>query len=62
MLAMVPTPVLAVLLLFPISAASEAHKAEEERRIKAEGDEAQKVSSKLYYVSTTDCAALLSVV
>jgi len=53
MLAMVPQPVLAVLLLFPISAASEQHKQEEERRITAQGADAQKVSPKLYYMKQT---------
>lgn len=53
MLSMVPTPVLAVLLLFPISAASEAHKREEDAKIQATGDAAQKVSDNLYYMKQT---------
>ena len=53
MLAMVPTPVLAVLLLFPISDASEAHKDAETARILATGADAQKVSPNLYYMKQT---------
>jgi ubiquitin carboxyl-terminal hydrolase L3 len=53
MLGMVPTPVLAVLLLFPISEASEAHKNEEEARILATGDAAQKVAPSLWYTKQT---------
>ena len=53
MLGMVPTPVLAVLLLFPISEASEAHKSEEEARILATGDAAQKVAPTLWYTKQT---------
>jgi hypothetical protein len=50
MLGMVPQPVLAVLLLFPISDASEAHKETEKEKIVATGDAAQKVSPNLYYM------------
>lgn len=53
MLSMVPAPVLAVLLLFPISEASEAHKEEEKAKIVATGDATQKVSEKLYYMKQT---------
>ena len=45
---MVPQPVLAVLLLFPISDASEAYKREEEARIAA-----QRTSPKLYWMKQT---------
>lgn len=50
MLGMVPQPVLAVLLLFPISEASEAHKENEKAKITATGDAAQKVSPNLYWM------------
>lgn len=47
---MVPTPVLAVLLLFPISDASEAHKDAEKAGILAKADSNSK---KLYYMKQT---------
>lgn len=46
LLAMVPRPVLAVLLLFPISEASERHRAEEAKQRQA-------VSDKVYFVEQT---------
>lgn len=48
LLAMVPQPVLAVLLLFPISEASEKHKADEEATLAS-----QRVSPHLYYTKQT---------
>lgn len=53
MLGLVPSPVLAVLLLFPISPASEAFKREEDARITLKGDAAQVVSDNLYYMKQT---------
>ncbi|GMH32554.1 hypothetical protein BSKO_00388 [Bryopsis sp. KO-2023] len=50
LLAMVPQPVLAVLLLFPITEESEKAKNEEEARISRDG---QEVSSNLYYMKQT---------
>lgn len=47
LLGMVPQPVYAVLLLFPISEASEGHKDEEEEKIKQQG---QKVSPAVYHI------------
>ncbi|RYY84695.1 hypothetical protein EON63_08690 [archaeon] len=47
---MVPKPVLGVLLLFPISESSEAHRREEDARIQREG---QMVSPKVYYMKQT---------
>eukprot|EP00753_Platysulcus_tardus_P010840 PLAT3102.1.p2 GENE.PLAT3102.1~~PLAT3102.1.p2 ORF type:complete len:266 (+),score=146.76 PLAT3102.1:42-839(+) len=49
-LGMVPKPVKAVMLLFPIKEASEAYKAEEAARIKEEG---QVVSDDLYFIKQT---------
>eukprot|EP00640_Fibrocapsa_japonica_P004213 CAMPEP_0113944566 /NCGR_PEP_ID=MMETSP1339-20121228/34501_1 /TAXON_ID=94617 /ORGANISM="Fibrocapsa japonica" /LENGTH=236 /DNA_ID=CAMNT_0000949803 /DNA_START=85 /DNA_END=795 /DNA_ORIENTATION=- /assembly_acc=CAM_ASM_000762 len=49
-LAMVPQPVAAVLLLFPIKEASEQHKSEEEAIITESG---QEVSSEVYYMKQT---------
>lgn len=46
-LAMVPRPVHAVVFLFPIKEVTEKHKADEEARIKAEG---QTVSDKVFYM------------
>lgn len=46
-LAMVPKPVIALMLLFPIKEASEAHKEEEQARIDADG---QTLSDKVYFV------------
>jgi ubiquitin carboxyl-terminal hydrolase L3 len=56
MLAMVPQPVLAVLLLFPISAASEAHRDSERAVIlgdEKQGIAQQKVSPNLFYMHQT---------
>lgn len=50
LLLMVPQPVLAVLLIFPITKASQTAKKEEEERISQEG---QEVSPKLYYMKQT---------
>ncbi|KAK9805650.1 hypothetical protein WJX72_010011 [[Myrmecia] bisecta] len=50
LLALVPQPVLAVLLLFPITSKSEAAKQAEEARIQAEG---QAVSSNVYFMKQT---------
>jgi len=50
LLGMVPQPVLAVMLLFPISGSSEAHKQEEEKLIQANG---QAVSNNLYFIKQT---------
>lgn len=47
-LSMVSQPVLAVLFLFPVKEASEAHRREEEARVKAEG---QTVSPKIFYMA-----------
>ncbi|KAG5191197.1 putative ubiquitin carboxyl-terminal hydrolase [Tribonema minus] len=47
---MVPQPALAVLMLFPVKAASEAHRAEEAARIEREG---QVVSPDVYYMKQT---------
>ncbi|CAM9896443.1 unnamed protein product [Chrysoparadoxa australica] len=49
-LAMVPRPVLAVVMLFPIKDSTEAHRAEECEKIKAAG---QVVSDKVYYMKQT---------
>lgn len=49
-LAMVPSPVVAVLLLFPIKEASEKHRAEEDAQIKQAG---QAVDPRLYFTLQT---------
>jgi len=50
LLVMVPQPVLAVLMLFPVSGPSEKHRKEEEEDLKKNG---QQVSSKVYYTRQT---------
>jgi hypothetical protein len=50
LLGMVPQPVLAVMLLFPISGASEAQKQEEEKLIQTNG---QAVSNNVYFIKQT---------
>lgn len=47
---MVPKPVVGVLMLFPIKDASEAHKAAEDARIKAEG---QTLAPEVWYTKQT---------
>jgi len=47
LLAMVPQPVHALLLAFPISKASEAHKKEEQKKISEDG---QEISDKLWFI------------
>jgi ubiquitin carboxyl-terminal hydrolase L3 len=49
-LEMVPTPVLGVLMVYPIKPSSEAHREEERARIEREG---QEVSSNVYYMKQT---------
>lgn len=49
-LEMVPTPVLGVLMVYPIKEASEAYRAEEQSRIERDG---QHVSSNVYYMKQT---------
>jgi len=50
MLGMVPQPVLAVLLLFPVSPASEAHRKEEEKTLARDG---QNVGAGVYFTKQT---------
>jgi len=50
LLQMVPSPILAVLMLFPVSDFSELHRKEEEEKIAKNG---QKVSDKVYYTHQT---------
>jgi len=50
LLVMVPQPVLAIVLLFPITVNSEQHKKDEDERIKKDG---QFVNDKVYFTKQT---------